>query len=81
MEHDRHPVDHHVEETAKNEAEEKNNPDEEFGVVLEVSNDFGCLHLLLNDRAHLEDGEVHGDDEAADEYAQYRHDERLHQTG
>src|SRR5690554_2223472 len=34
----------------------------------------------LNNRTHLEDRQVHGNDQSADEYAEYRHDQRLEQA-
>src|SRR3569832_1016383 len=37
-------------------------------------------HRLLDDFAHLEDGQIHGDDEAADDDAEEGHDHRLEQT-
>ena len=35
---------------------------------------------ILDDRTHLEDRQVHGDNQATDEYAENRHDHRLQQA-
>src|SRR6185295_11354247 len=38
-------------------------------------------HLFSDRLAHLEDREIHGDDQAADQRAQHDHDHRFHEGG
>ena len=96
LHHDGYAVDDHVEEAAYDQAEHEAGADEEAGRRgEEVYHGWAVrcerkrraergvvpgVSLGSDDLPHLEDRQVHGDDQAADQHAQHHHDEGLEQA-
>ena len=68
-------VDQYIEETADQQAESQYDQNKGRQIAGQKINQIHDLY----DRAQLEDGKVHGDDQTAHQYTQYGHDHGLHQ--